>query len=154
MKVKVKSLSQVRLFATPWTGSLPGFSIHGILQARILEWIAISFSRGFSRPRDWTWVSCIAGRHFNLWTTRKAPQGTIGGSKNKILKCRLSEDNYFPKVFCSLKEFTTIIFNDFTGQKHSNINCYFINVNLNVWWHMKEQDVLFNCSFRGFIAFQ
>ena len=52
--------------------SLPGPSIHGILQARILEWVAISFSRGSSRSRDRTWVSHIAGRCFNLWTTRGA----------------------------------------------------------------------------------
>ena len=42
--------------------SLPVSSVYGIFQARILEWIAISFSRGSSRPRDQTWVSCIAGR--------------------------------------------------------------------------------------------
>ena len=52
--------------------SLPGSSLHGILQAEILEWIAISFSRGSSQPREQTWVSCIAGRHFNLWITREA----------------------------------------------------------------------------------
>ena len=46
--------------------SLPGFSIHGILQARILEWGAISFSRGSFQPKDRTWVSCIAGRRFTL----------------------------------------------------------------------------------------
>ena len=46
--------------------SLPGSSIHGILQARILEWVAISFSRGSSRPRDQTQVSLIAGRCFTL----------------------------------------------------------------------------------------
>ena len=40
--------------------------VHGILQARILEWVAISFSRGSSQPRDQTQVSCIAGRQFNL----------------------------------------------------------------------------------------
>ena len=57
--------------------SLPGSSIHGILQARILEWVAISFSRGSSRPRDWTQVSCIVGRCFNLWTTREAPQEVL-----------------------------------------------------------------------------
>ena len=67
MKVKVKSLSRVRLFATPWTVAYS--SIHGILQARILEWVAISFSKGSSRPRDRTWVSSIAGRRFNLWAT-------------------------------------------------------------------------------------
>ena len=52
--------------------SPPGPSIHGILQARILEWVAISFSRGSSRPRDRTWVSHIAGRRFNLWAPREA----------------------------------------------------------------------------------
>ena len=46
----------------------PGSSVHGILQARILEWVAIPFSRGSSRPRDQTWVSCIAGRFFTIST--------------------------------------------------------------------------------------
>ena len=46
--------------------SLPGFSIHGILQARILEWVTISFSRASSQPRDRTQVSRIVGRCFNL----------------------------------------------------------------------------------------
>ena len=49
--------------------SLPGFSVHGILQARILEWVTISFSRGSFQTRDRTQVSCIAGRCFNLWAT-------------------------------------------------------------------------------------
>ena len=44
----------------PMDCSLPGFSVHGLLQARILEWVAIPFSRGSSQPRDGTWVSCIA----------------------------------------------------------------------------------------------
>ena len=52
--------------------SPPSSSVHGILQARILEWVAISFSRGSSRPRDWTKVSHIAGRCFNLCATREA----------------------------------------------------------------------------------
>ena len=52
--------------------SPPSSSVHGILQARILEWVAISFSRESSRPRDWTQVSHIAGRHFNLCITREA----------------------------------------------------------------------------------
>ena len=50
--------------------SLPGSSVHGILQAIVLEWVTISFSRGSSRPRDRTRVSHIGGRRFNLWTTR------------------------------------------------------------------------------------
>ena len=50
----------------PMDCSPPGCSTRGILQARILEWIAISFSRGSFRPRDQTWVSCIAGRFFTV----------------------------------------------------------------------------------------
>ena len=52
--------------------SLPGSSVHGIFQAKILEWVAISFFRGSSRPRDWTRVSHIVGRHFTVWATREA----------------------------------------------------------------------------------
>ena len=54
----------------PMDCNLLGFSVHGILQARTLEWIAISFSKGSSRPRDRTRVSCIGGRRFNFWATR------------------------------------------------------------------------------------
>ena len=50
----------------PMDCSPPGSSVHGSLQARILEWAAIPFSSGSSRPKDWTWVSCIAGRFFTV----------------------------------------------------------------------------------------
>ena len=50
----------------PW-----GSSVHGIFQARILEWVVISFSRGSPQPRDWTQVSCIADRLFTFWATRE-----------------------------------------------------------------------------------
>jgi len=52
--------------------SLPGSSVHGILQVRILEWVAIPFSRGSSQPRDQTQVSFIAGRFFTMRVTRDA----------------------------------------------------------------------------------
>ena len=55
----------------PTNCSPSGSSIHGILQARILEWIAIPFSRGSSWPRDRSQVSCIAGRFFTIWATGK-----------------------------------------------------------------------------------
>ena len=48
-------------------------SVHGVLQARLLEWVAISFSRASSQPRVWTQVSCIAGRFFTIWATRQGP---------------------------------------------------------------------------------
>ena len=56
----------------PMDCSLPGSSVHGILQGRILEWVAILFSRGSSWLRDWIWVSRIAGRFFTVWAIREA----------------------------------------------------------------------------------
>ena len=49
--------------------SPPGSSVHGLLQARILEWVAILFTRGFSQHRDRTCIYCIASRLFTVWTT-------------------------------------------------------------------------------------
>ena len=69
--MKVKLLSRVRLCDT-MDCSPPGSSVHGILQARVLEWIAMPSSRGSSRPRDGTQVSCTAGRFFSIWTTKEA----------------------------------------------------------------------------------
>ena len=59
------------LLGNPMDCSLPGSSVHGVLQARILEGVAIPFSRASSQPRYWTWVSYIAGRFFTLWATRE-----------------------------------------------------------------------------------
>ena len=56
--------SHVQLFATPYI-------VHGILQTRILEWVAIPFSRGSSQPRDRTQVSLIAGEFLTSWATRE-----------------------------------------------------------------------------------
>ena len=63
--------------------SPPGSSVHGILQARILEWVAISFSRGSSWPRVRTQVSRIAGRRFNLWAK---PTG-LASPVAQMVKC-------------------------------------------------------------------
>ena len=60
----------------PMDCSPPGSSVHGMLQARMLAWAAISFSRGSSWPRDPTRASCTAGRLFTIWTTREAPKVT------------------------------------------------------------------------------
>ena len=66
VKEKWKSLSHVRLSVIPWTT----YTVHGILQARMLDWVAFPFSRGSSQPRDQTQVSLIAGRFFTSWATR------------------------------------------------------------------------------------
>ena len=81
----------------PTDCSLSGCSVHGIFQARVLEWIAISFSRGSSRPRNWTWVSRIAGRRFTIWTTRES-LGTCDyvklHGKRKLRAWTLRWENY------------------------------------------------------------
>ena len=67
----IKSLRLVWLFGTPWTVVCQNSSVHGILQATILEWVAIPFSRGSSQPKDWTQVSHIASGFFISWATRE-----------------------------------------------------------------------------------
>ena len=76
----------------------PGSSVCGIFQARILEWVAVSSSRGSFCPRDWTHVTCVTGRFFTCWTIlgnslviqllglHSMGQGSIPGGGNKILK--------------------------------------------------------------------
>ena len=64
----------------PMDCSPPGFSVHGILQARILEWGAMPSSRGSSQPRDWTHVSHVAGGFFTIWATREAQEYWSGYS--------------------------------------------------------------------------
>ena len=65
---EVKSLSRVRLFATPWTVAYQAPPSTGFSRQ---EWVAISFSRGSSRPRDRTWISHIVGRRFTVWASRE-----------------------------------------------------------------------------------
>ena len=73
-EVKWKSLSCVRLFVSI------DYTVHGILQARILKWVAFPFSRRSSQPRDWTQVSCTAGRCLTSWATKEARSTWSSGS--------------------------------------------------------------------------
>ena len=65
----------------PMDCSLPGSSVHGIFQTIVLEWIAISFSRGSSRPRNRTWVSRIVDRRFTVIDMETGTDFILGGSK-------------------------------------------------------------------------
>ena len=67
-------LSRIWHFATPWTVAHQAPLSMGILQARILEWVAMPSSRGSSQPRVWTQVSHIEGRFFTIWATREAQE--------------------------------------------------------------------------------
>ena len=68
----------------PMDCSPPGSSVHEILQTRILEWVAISLSRGSSRPRDQTQVSSNPGECFTIWATRKTMALTIWSFDGKV----------------------------------------------------------------------
>ena len=81
-KVKSEVAQSCPTLCDPMDCSLLGSPIRGIFQARVLEWVAISFSRGSSWPRDQTQVSRIAGRRFTLWATREALMRII--QKGKI----------------------------------------------------------------------
>ena len=87
MKVKESEVTQsCPTLCDPMDCSLPGSSVHGIFQARVLEWVAISFSRGSSQPRDWTQVSRIVGRRFTIWATRDAQIGGLAFHKPQDTK--------------------------------------------------------------------
>ena len=99
------------------SNSLP---LHGILQARILEWIAIPFSRGFFQPRDWTQVSYIADRFFTNWATREAPYIWACPGKESASQCRrLGFDPWVRKMPWSRKSQPTPVSlpGEFHGQK-------------------------------------
>ena len=71
--------------------SLPGSSVHGIFQARVLEWIAISFSRGSSQPRARTRVTRMVDRRFTVWATREVfflNGQPLGVGKLKVLRVK------------------------------------------------------------------
>ena len=80
------------------------YTVHGILQARTLEWVAFPFSRESSQPRDWTQVSCIADRFFTSWATWEAQE-------YKWVAYLFSSGSFWPRnltrVFCIAGRFFT-----------------------------------------------
>ena len=79
------------------------YTVHGILQVRILEWITLPFSWGSSQPRDWTLVSCIEGECFTVWAAREALFCLLLSCKMKFpLLLGKEELELFPPNFRSL----------------------------------------------------
>ena len=77
LEVKVSVTQSYLTLSNPMDCSLPGSSIHGILQARISKWVAMPSSRGSSPSRDRTQVSHIVGRFFTVWASREALHGGL-----------------------------------------------------------------------------
>ena len=80
--------------ADPMDYSLSSSSVHGILQARILDWVAISSSRESSQPRNRTQVSCIAGRFFTDWAMREALKKADEHQDMMLSNCGVGEDSW------------------------------------------------------------
>ena len=81
MKLKFSELGllwEQNIINMSFVSGYVGSSVHGILQARTLQWVAIPFSRRSSRPKNWTRISCIAGRFFTIWATREVPCNYLG----------------------------------------------------------------------------
>ena len=85
--------------------SPPGSSVHGILKARILEWVATPSSTGSSRPRGWIRVSCIAGRFPTIWASREVQWSEVANIFHEIRIRILSQTNieYFFSHFSQKK---------------------------------------------------
>ena len=82
----------------PMDYSLPGSSVHGIFQARVLEWVAISFSRVSSRPRDRTQVSRSTGRRFTVWATRVTNSRLMAKAENHERQAKKRRPHTFKKM--------------------------------------------------------
>ena len=128
--------------------SLPGSFVCGIPQSRILEWVAIPFSKGYSLPKDQTQVSCIAGRFFTIWTTN-TPNSFIHWIINSFTQKIAQVKNFVVKEDSSLF-LTGITFSSFKiysesnyfstlplgypGLKHPNASC--VPVKLSCIWSL------------------
>ena len=105
----------------------PGSSVHGTSQARILEWVAIPFSRGSSRPRDLTWVRCIAAGFLTLWAIRDAHTCSdwITKSSSYLLINTLLLDNYFGNVSLQgILQTNVLNFDSFISHFFPYISCF------------------------------
>ena len=102
-----KSLQSCPTLCDPIDSSPPGSSVPRILQARTLEWVAISFCRGSSQPRDRTQVSCIASRRFNLWATRERSFNWGGKGQCNSLKFNGKSNNTEHKLGIARKYMTS-----------------------------------------------
>ena len=136
------SLSHVQLFATPRTPTK--LLCQGVPQARILEWVAISFSKGSSQPRDRTQVSCIAGGFFTIWAD--AHKRNRGESRKHYAKGKTDAKDHisYDSIHMQCPEKETIDRKrtpvgcclDLRGRNRSG--CRWAQRNLLGWWEVSQ----------------
>ena len=91
------------------------YTVHGILQARILEWVAFPFFRGSSQCRDWTQVSCIVGRFFISWAKQGKPKNTGVGSLSLLQGIFLTQESNRGLLHC-MQILYQLSYQDSTGR--------------------------------------
>ena len=131
INVAVQSLSHVRLFLDPMDCSPPGSSVHGLSQARILEWATISFSRcrGFSQSRDWVHISCTGRWILYHWAPGEAPSPLHTNFKMGTFKDRNMPSCsavLFKVLYCQIKMFS-LFFVYYLCEKYykpNTLHCY------------------------------
>ena len=114
--------------------SLPGSSVYGILQARILEWVAMPSFRGSSQSRDWIQVSCIAGGFFTFWANREA-QSPLSVQFLRLTLKSPSSENQQGSAFESHK---IIAKKEIVVKGHMNTSCCYLVPKLSAV-HMKQE---------------
>ena len=120
LKVKVLVARSCPTLSDPMDYSPSGSSVHGILQARILEWVAVLFSRGSSKPRAQTHESCVAGGFFTSWATRETQwKKQVIGQYLSINPIKILQSLYFP-IF---SEFLQWVVNYFLSGKKDAFLC-------------------------------
>ena len=121
--------------------SPPGSSVHGILQARILEWVAFPFSRGSSHPRDQTQVSCIADGFFTIWATRKVQFKNTWTYIHALWMYLYCQQQNLQSKLCTFEIITKIIYFKFI---------YFLNFLFFIWRYIWNINLFY--SFSDFVT--
>ena len=136
MKVLV---AQCPTVCNPMDWNPLGSSVHGISQARILEWVAISSSRGSSQPRDWTCVSCIAGRFFTAGATRVAHVWANVKKKKKKVTAAL---NVYQNTYIFISYLLCIFGIDSQIHGLIKLGSTALNHSVVLFWNVKTRNTL------------
>ena len=152
--MKILAAKLCRTLFDPMDCSPPGSSVHGILQARILNWVAIPFSRGSSWSRDQTHVSCIAGRFFTIWANREAHHDSSSPQIcwKKCLSCWKEDGKHLEQCLGWIQHLINVIWDSYEilcvfHKEGERWLCLGREEGSNSWWD--QHGVAMECGWTG-----